>query len=401
MSVAKITLVALSFAVALQAAPTPAAKPAPAREIVKKAENFKPFTGKVLANKVRVRVKPDLDSHIFRQISKNDLLLIIGEEGDFYAVQPPKDTKAYVFRSYILDNVVEANRVNIRLEPHVDGPIIGQLQAGDKIKGQVAPMNNKWIELSPPAGTKFYVSKEFIGNVGGPDYIVTMEKKKTQVADALQNAILAAESECKKIYEDMAPQPIIEQFQTVIRNFPDFTEAVAQAKEGLALLKDTYLQKKIAYLEAKAQLSTSAKDELLARHKAENQELFADKPANREFAKKSSKKEMTEEMHFWDRIEESLYLSWTAFHTGRKVDDFYAEQRANAAVLTGTIEVYDHPVKNRPGDWILRGEESPMAYLYSTTVDLQKYVGQQVTLYVSPRPNNHFAFPAYYVLSVE
>ena len=400
MSAAKIALVALSLALSLQAAPAPSNKPSSGA--VKKGEAFKPFTGKVLASKVRVRIKPDLDSHIFRQVGKNDLLLIVGEEGDFWAVQPPKDTKAYVFRSYILDNVVEANRVNIRLEPHVDGPIIGQLQAGDKIKGQVAAMNNKWIELSPPTSTKFYVSKEFIGNVGGPDYLITMDKKKAQVAEMLQNALLLTEAECKKSYEDMAPQPIIEQFQTLLRNFPDFVEAGVQAKEGLALLKDTYLHKKIAYLEAKAQLSTSAKDELLARHKAEHQELFADKPVNRElFAKKNGKKEMSDEMQFWDRIEESLYLSWTAFHTGRKVDDFYAEQKANATVLTGTIEPYDHPVKNRPGDWVLRGEESPIAYLYSTAIDLKKYAGQQVTVIAAPRPNNHFAFPAYFVLSVE
>ena len=67
-------------------------------------------------------------------------------------------------------------------------------------------------------------------------------------------------------------------------------------------------------------------------------------------------------MQFWDKIEESLYLSWTAFHTGRKADDFYAEQKANATILSGTLEVYDHPVKNRPGDWVLRGGEAPIAY---------------------------------------
>ena len=69
MFAAKIAIFAFSFAVAAQAAPAPAtpAKPAAAKENVKKVEAFKPFTGKVLANKVRIRVKPDLDSHIFRQ----------------------------------------------------------------------------------------------------------------------------------------------------------------------------------------------------------------------------------------------------------------------------------------------------------------------------------------------
>jgi len=397
MSWLKIFALSLTAA-ALQAAPQQPAsvKAAPA----KKVESFKPFTGKVLANKVRIRVQPDLDSHIFRQVDKNELLLIVGEDSDFYAVQPPKETKAYIFRSYILDNVVEANRVNIRLEPHADGPIVGQLQAGDKINGKPCALNHKWFEIAAPASTRFYVSKEFISNAGGPDFIATMEKRKKLVDDLLNTAFLSAEAECKKAYEDMSPQPIIEQFQTIVKTYSDFSDATQQAKEALALLKDTYLQKKIAYLESKAQLSPTVKDELLARHKAESQELFNNATPSKElFSKRNMKKECTDKMRFWDTTEESLYLSWTAFHTGRKMDDFYAEQKANAVVLTGMIKQYDHPVKNRPGDYVLQGSDSPLAYLYSTAVDLDKYEGKEVSILVSPRPNNHF--PAYFVLTVE
>jgi len=42
-----------------------------------------------------------------------------------------------------------------------------------------------------------------------------------------------------------------------------------------------------------------------------------------------------------------------------------------------------------------------VAYLYSTQVNLEDFVGKRVTLLVSPRPNNNFAFPAYYVFEVE
>ncbi|MDE3045447.1 MAG: SH3 domain-containing protein [Verrucomicrobiota bacterium] len=394
-----VSIVALSFA--LQAAP--AAAPAKtAALIAAEKKSFKPFTGKVVANKVRLRVKPDLDSHIIRQVSKNDLLLVVGEEGDFYAVQPSKETKAYVFRSYILDNVVEANRVNIRLEPQVDGPIIGQLQAGDRIQGQVCPMNHKWLEIAAPNSTRFYISKEFLTQVGGPDYLISMEKRKSQVEEALNAAYAAAETECKKEYEEMAPQALIDQFQAILRNFADFPEAVNQAKEGLATLKETYLQKKISFLESRSELSPVAKQELLAKHQAESRELLADGQANTGFfAKRAPKKEMTDQMRYWDTIEESLYLSWTAFHTGRKLNDFYGEQKANATVLTGTVEAYDRSVRNRPGDYVLRSDEAPTAYLYSTSVNLEKYEGKQVTLLASPRPNNHFAFPAYFVLSVE
>lgn len=360
---------------------------------------FKSFTGKVIANKVRIRAKADLDGHIVRQINKNDLLLVVAEEGEFYAVEPLKDTKAYIFRSYVLDNVIEANRVNIRLEPHVDAPIIGQMQAGDKVQGTVCAMNHKWLEIAPPKGTRFYVSKEFIGQAGGPEYLGVMEKRKGQVEERLATAYLAAETECKKHFEEMAPQQIIDQFQTIIRDFADFTEAANSAKDGLALLKETYLNKKIAFLESKAELSTTAKEELIAKHKAENAELFADAKGDKSWKKQPRKKDP---LTLWDTLEESLYLSWSAFHSGKTFDDFYAEQKANASVLTGTIEPYFHEVKNKPGDYVLRGrEEAPVAYLYSTQVDLGKFTGKAVTILATPRPNNHFAFPAYFVISVE
>ena len=375
---------------------------APQQVAVVKA--FKPFTGKVAANKVRLRVKADLDSHIIRQMSKNDLLLIVAEEGEFFAVEPPKDTKAYVFRPYILDEVVEANRVNVRIEPHPDAPVIGQLEAGTRVQSHICPVNHKWLEIPTPAGTRFYVSKEFVTSAGGPEYIVTMEKRKAQVEDLLNAACMQAESECKKSYEEMSIFAVSEQLQSVIRSYSDFPAAVVQAKETLSHLKEAYLNKKIAFLEAKAELSPVAKEELIAKHKEETKDFLIDTAEQTHpnfWTKRVHKKEGSSDMHFWDTLEESLYLSWTAFHSGKKIEDFYAEQKANSVVLTGKLEAYTNPVKEKPGNYLLKGSDSPIAYVYSTHVDLEKYADKRVTIIASPRPNNHFAFPAYFVLAVE
>jgi len=397
----RLSLVLLCLSTTLVASPPQKSAP-PTTASVKKSD-FKPFTGKVAASKVRLRVKPDLESHIIKQINKNDLLLIVGEENEFYAVEPPAGTKAFVFRSYILDDRVEANRVNVRLEPHPDAPIIGQLQAGETVKGQVCPLNHKWLEIPAPKSTRFFVSKEYIVQAGGPDLLPLMEKKKTQVEELLNAAFLAAEAECKKNFEEMAPQPVIERFQTILHHFADFPDAVASAKEALALLKETYLNKKISYLESKAELTSEGKAELLAKHRAESAAMFSDAPVivDPNLWSKRSQKKGTPTPRIWDTIEESLYLSWTAFHSGKKIDDFYSEQTANASLLTGTIELYAESVKDRPGDFLLHRQDGSLAYLYSTQVDLNPYVGKKITVLAAPRPNNHFAFPAYFVLKVE
>ncbi len=387
--------------VAFGSTPPPTNSKPPAQQIGAKA--FRPFTGKVTANKVRMRIKPDLDSHIVRQANKNDLFLVVAEEGEFFAIEPPKDIKGYVFRSYILDDIVEVSKVNVRLEPNQDAPIIGQLEAGMKVQSHVCPSNHKWLEIGAPKGTHFYVSKEFLVSVGGPEYIANMEKRKTQAEELLHEALAQAEIESKKSYEDMSILPVVEQFQTLLHAYSDFPEIVTLAKEKLSALKETFLNKKIAFLETKAELSPKAREELLAKHKEESRDLSVDtaEQSHPGWLKKTAKKESSSDYRFWDTLEESLYLSWTSFHSGKKMDEFYAEQMANAKVLTGVLEPYQDTVKEKPGNFLLRNENGPVAYLYSTHVDLEKLCDQEVSLLVSPRPNNHFAFPAYFVLSIE
>lgn len=387
-----------SFALLLSTAAI-AVPPAP---LPAKQESFKPFTGRITANKVRIRAKADLEAPVVRQVGKDDLLLVLGEAGDFYMVQPPAGVKAYIFRSYVLDNVIEANRVNVRLEPSVDAAIIGQLQAGDRVVGEVCPVNHKWMSIAPPTSTRFYVSKEYIAQAGGPDFLATMDRRKTEVEALLSAAFLSAEAECQKGYEEMNPELASEQFQAVIKNFHDFPKSVEQAKEGLALLKETYLQKKIGYLEAKAELTSVAKEELIAKHRADAQSLFAGQPDPALFERRKISHQLASgSLPHWDNIEESLYISWSAFHAGKKMDDYYSDQQANATPLTGRLERYDHTLKDKPGDYLLRGPDAPLAYLYSTKVDLSKYEGKEVTIMAAPRPNHHFAFPAYFALSIE
>src|SRR5262249_24708062 len=87
--------------------------------------DFKPFTEKIVRNKVRLRLQPNLESKILREFNKGDLLIVMADKGDFYAVKPPVDFKGFIFRTFVLDNVVEGNRVNVRLEPDLEAIVIG------------------------------------------------------------------------------------------------------------------------------------------------------------------------------------------------------------------------------------------------------------------------------------
>jgi len=370
---------------ALQVSPQIVSEPIVARPAAPVAPErpFSPFTGKIKGKKVRLRVGADLDSRVVRELGKTDMLVVVGEKGDFYAVEPPSGTKAYVFRSFVLDGVVEGNRVNVRLEPSIDAPIISHLNSGDRIRGVISSLNNKWYEISAPADTRFYVAKEFVEFLGGPEVKLQLDNRKMAASQLMDSAELLTKAEALKPFNEMDISRIRHNYETVIAEYSEFPDLVEKAKDSLAAVQEEYLQKKIAFLEDKASDKLAMGD---SSFEAPKMEMLS--PA-------------TDRMKMWEPVEESNYLSWASSNDERSIDDFYGEQRQNGTVISGIVEAYTAPVKRKPGDFILRDKELPVAYLYSTQVNLQDYVGKRVTVLVAPRSNNNFAFPAYYVLSVE
>jgi hypothetical protein len=349
----------------------PAATPAPI--VIEKAVT--PFTGKVKKNKVRLRTGADLDSKVVKELGKSDLLIVKAEKGEFYAVEPPQGTKAYIFRSFVLDGVVEGNRVNVRLEPSLEAPVIAHLNTGDHIKGVISSLNNKWYEIPPPTDARFYVAKEFVDFLGGPEVKEQFDKRKMAAEHLLDSAALLTKAELQKPFKEISLEPIKRSYETVIHDYTDFSELVDRAKVSLASLQEDYLQKKLVVLGEEGEQAFASMSEA------------AISPTDR--------------MKLWTPVEESLFLSWSARNDDRSMDEFYEEQKQNAIAVTGIVEPYATPVKKKPGDFILRDKDLPVGYIYSTHINLADYVGKKVTILAAPRTNNNFAFPAYYVLSVQ
>lgn len=369
---------------------------APVQNLAAETTPFNAFTGKITRNKVRLRLQPSLDAPILRELKHNDMLIVIGESNEFYAVKPPPDVKAYVFRTFVLDNVIEGNHVNVRLEPDLEAPIIGQLNSGDRIDGTISPLNSKWIEIAPPESSKFFVCKEYVENIGPTSVLSTLTKRRDEVNDLLEAAEESSQAELQKSYVDIHLEKTLADLNRIISQYTDFPDQVASAKELIAQTQDTYIQKKLAYLENKASTTDNSRN----MRSEPTQQSPSAQPIPQPTTDSSTS---SDKRAAWSSVENALYEAWAQNHQGSSVDDFYAQQRNGALVLTGIVEPYNRSVRNKPGDYILISKNSrlPTAYLYSTKIDLQSKSGKEITIVAIPRPNNNFAFPAYFVLSVE
>ena len=358
--------------------------PIAAPPVIKKAKPkvaFKPFTGKVKGKKVRLRLQPDIESSIAKELQKGEFLSIVGEAEDFWIAEAPSDLKSYVFRSFVLDNQIEGTRVNIRLQPSLESPIVTHLNSGDPVQGSICAANNKWIEIPTPETARFYVAKDFIENFGGPEVKAHNENRLKSAKQQIETASYFVESEMQKAYPNIDFDKMNNSFLVVIQEYAEFPELVEQAKNSLAMAQEQFLDKRISFLENKA-----SEDEALA---------FEAKKAL------TTEHSFTDKMKLWEPLEESLYLSWFNTNDSRNMDEYYEDQKLTATRISGILESYQAPVKCKPGDYIIRQNDMPVGYVYSTMINLQSLVGKKVTLVGAPRPNNNFAFPAYFILSSE
>jgi hypothetical protein len=191
----------------------------------------------------------------------------------------------------------------------------------------------------------------------------------------------------RKAFHEIDIERVSHNYHTIIHDYSDFPAFVASAKKNLHSIQEDYLHRKIAFLEARA--SNLGKGHETSGNIYETSHFSEDALSP------------TDRMKIWEPIEEAMYLSWSSMHHAKTMDDFYADQKMKSKTVSGILESYREPVKNKPGNFVLKDNDITLAYVYSTHVNLEDFVGKRVNLIVSSRPNNSFAFPAYYVLEVE
>ena len=388
---------------------------------------FTPFTGKIRGNKVRLRAEPNLDSEIIKELSKGDFLVVTGEASDYYTVRAPSDAKAYVFRTYVLDDVIEGSHVNVRLRPDLDAPIVAQLNSGDRVVSTANDSHSKWMEIEHPSTVPFYVAREYIENIGSENMLAELSGRRQEGQQRLSEAHLSSQSELGKSFTEMSIDRLNQVYTQIMEEYADLPDIATMAEEGRTLLQDTFLDKKIAFLEAKARGTqsswsdqTAEIDGIVSAYKEKLAELeskylpASEKPAATETEAATDATEPataalqatnpnTHEVAIWGPIETAQHQRWVQKHGNISIEEFYQTERQSATTLSGVLKPFKWSVKNKPGDYLLVSarDQVPVAYLYSVQVDLNGKVGQTVTVKGAPRPNNHFAFPAFHVLSVE
>ncbi|MDB6081786.1 MAG: hypothetical protein JWO53_1058, partial [Chlamydiia bacterium] len=201
----------------------------------------------------------------------------------------------------------------------------------------------------------------------------------------------ALEEELQKPFREIKLQQITAELNEIMHHNKDHRLQVEKAEALVKKMQETYLEKSVAYKDTaptKTLVDTGEED-------SDEEDVFTDK-ATAKVVTFTAKNALP-------CSENEKLLVQAALDKGsvQNIDQFYAKEKAVS--LHGIVKPYARPVKNVPGDFILVNPKTnlPLAYLYSTKVDLNSLVGKEVSLSLVERPNNNFAYPAYFVLKAE
>ncbi len=355
-------------------------------------KRFEAFCGKVTGHNVRMRLAPNLDAQVFKELDRDDLLLVTGIVDDFYACMPPKGLKGYIFRTYVLDGVVEGSNVFVRLGPDRTSPAVTQLNSGDLVKGTPSAQNSKWLEINLPEDVRFYVAKDYVQRVGDANYYTSQETRRHDAYQTLSQLENELDRELDRPFQKIQLSTISQKLSTFINDHKDMPQAVSQAEALISRMQQVYLTKSVALKDEPVEEQKQA----APKREKEQEKEIAHPPLP------APQRPVTTQAS-WQDHENSYIQSLIAKGEIESADGFYKEELEKTNTLHGTIKPYNSFVATRPGDFVLLNLKTnlPIAYLYSTKQDLATWVNKPVTLWVSERPNNNFAFPAYFVLQVE
>ena len=181
-------------------------------------------------------------------------------------------------------------------------------------------------------------------------------------------------------------------FKLFVEEYPEFSQQ-QQVAESIREIEQAYLLKKVAYLKRKRLFH------LCVSRLKEEMALVADGPTS-----PPAPQLLASARAYWMEIEKNHYLKWRRDRGGEGDPYvFYKSQSVRSDTLKGVLEPYLRPVKEKPGDFVLLDKESrePIAYLYSTRLNLLDQVGQEVEVKGLHRPNNLFNHPAYFVWEID
>jgi uncharacterized protein YgiM (DUF1202 family) len=160
------------------------------------AQEF-PFIGRIqVSNSLNIRSAAEEDANVLGRIKNGEQVVVIGEEGEFYQLQYPKQLEAWLATWLLLNkgegptDKIARDKVNVRSGPGMHYATIAQISQGSEV--QILEVNkDKWARIGAPNQATAWVSRKFVVAEESLAEHNKKEKEASEAISAYQKAVTA------------------------------------------------------------------------------------------------------------------------------------------------------------------------------------------------------------------
>ncbi|MCM8800818.1 MAG: SH3 domain-containing protein [Candidatus Omnitrophica bacterium] len=158
---------------------------------ISNADDPFPFQAESIADEINIRSDSTVNSPVICNIKKGESLEVISEAYEWYKIRLPKYVPAFVKKNLIIkidDKTakVKADKVNIRLGPDVSFPIIGKANKEELVT--IVGESEEWYKIKPLDSCYGWIHKKFVKKIIPVivEVVVQPEIKETQEAEEVK-----------------------------------------------------------------------------------------------------------------------------------------------------------------------------------------------------------------------
>jgi SH3-like domain-containing protein len=117
-------------------------------------------TARVMSDRVNLRAKPDMESEMVVQAGTDDRLTVRGVEEKWVQVVPPAATDVWVHKDFLKEDRVVVNRLNARSGAGINYTVVGHFTEGDQVERRGS--FGEWVKVAPPVNASLWVSRDLV-----------------------------------------------------------------------------------------------------------------------------------------------------------------------------------------------------------------------------------------------
>ena len=125
---------------------------------------FKPYRAGILGERVHVRAGPSRNYTSLKLVSAGDQVWVTGGKGDWAQIDVPADCAVYISSGLVGRDgdvgMVKGERCNVRARPKATADVLGQVSQGTAL--EVLGAEGDWLKIRPPKGVHAWMSARYV-----------------------------------------------------------------------------------------------------------------------------------------------------------------------------------------------------------------------------------------------